>query len=146
MQTLNTVGALCWNELDTGEPQRSVAYYQDLFGYTTQQRDDSPTAHPYTVLMLADVPVAGVLELDNEWPNIIPSKWITYFNVGSLDEALTRVSDLGGMPTVGPVDSPHGRLHLVKDPGGHTLCLVQLEGGLRPSRAVCDLSDPAVDR
>ena len=146
VQTLNTVGALCWNELDTGEPQRSVAYYQHLFGYTTQQRDDSPTAHPYTVLMLADVPVAGVLELDNEWPNIIPSKWITYFNVGSLDEALTRVSDLGGMPTVGPVDSPHGRLHLVKDPGGHTLCLVQLEGGLRPSRAVCDLSDPAVDR
>ena len=32
--------------------------------------------------MLGDVPVAGVLELDNAWPNIIPSKWITYFTVG----------------------------------------------------------------
>ncbi|GAB3834447.1 VOC family protein [Dactylosporangium cerinum] len=142
VQTLNTVGALCWNELDTGEPQRSVAYYQDLFGYTTRHVD-SPTARPYTVLMLGDVPVAGVLELDNEWPNIIPSKWITYFNVGSLDEALTRLPGLGGTATVGPVDSPHGRLHLVKDPGGHTLCLVQLEGGLRPN---APHSPPAVDR
>ncbi|MFG2043503.1 VOC family protein [Dactylosporangium sp. NPDC048998] len=146
VQVLNSVGALCWNELDTGEPARSVAYYRSLFGYTTQQHGDSPTARPYTVLMLGDVPVAGVLELDNEWPNLIPSKWITYFNVASLDEALIQVSALGGMPTVGPVESPHGRLHLVKDPGGHTLCLIQLEGGLRPDSDSSDSCDPAVDR
>ncbi|WDZ83685.1 VOC family protein [Micromonospora cathayae] len=142
VQTLNSVGALCWNELDTGEPARSVAYYQALFGYTTEQRGDSPTARPYTLLMLDDVPVAGVLELDNEWPNLIPSKWITYFAVASLDDALARVTALGGTPTVGPVDSPHGPLHLVKDPGGHTLCLIQLEAGLREHPS----SHPAVNR
>ncbi|MBO4205712.1 VOC family protein [Micromonospora echinofusca] len=132
VQALNSVGALCWNELDTGEPDRSVAYYRSLFGYTVRQRTDTPTGRPYTLLMLGDVPVAGVLELDNAWPNLIPSKWITYFAVASLDDALGRVRDLGGTPTVGPVASPHGRLHLVKDPGGHTLCLIQLQDGLRP--------------
>jgi uncharacterized protein len=142
VQAVNSAGALCWNELDTGEPERSVEYYRALFGYTAQQRGDSPTARPYTVLMLGDVPVAGVLELDNEWPNQLPSKWITYFSVGSLDAALARVTALGGTATVGPVDSPHGRLHLVKDPGGHTLCLIELEGGLRPDHP----SDPAVQR
>ena len=91
--------------------------------------------------MLGDTPVAGVLELDNEWPNLIPSKWITYFSVASLDDAVTRVGALGGMATVGPVDSPYGRLHLIKDAGGHTLCLIQLQGGLREP-----LSNPAVDR
>ncbi|MET7397323.1 VOC family protein [Dactylosporangium sp. NPDC005572] len=145
VEVLNAVGALCWNELDTGEPAASVDYYRALFGYTTQQRDDSPTARPYTVLMLGDVPVAGVLELDNEWPNLIPSKWITYFTVADLDDALARVTALGGQPTVGPVDTPHGRLHLVKDPGGHTLCLIQLEGGLRHDPSD-DPSDRAVRR
>ncbi|MFI7079390.1 VOC family protein [Micromonospora sp. NPDC049903] len=143
VQMLNSVGALCWNELDTGEPDRAVAYYRSLFGYTTQRHGDSPTARPYSLLMLDDVPVAGVLALDNDWPNLIPSKWITYFAVASLDEALRQVVGLGGTPTVGPVDSPHGRLHLVKDPGGHTLCLIQLEGGLRPHHPS---SDPAVTR
>ncbi|GHJ15987.1 VOC family protein [Micromonospora sp. AKA38] len=143
VQALNSVGALCWNELDTGEPAASVAYYRSLFGYTTRQRGDSPTTRPYTLLMLGDVPVAGVLELDNDWPNPIPSKWITYFAVASLDDAVARVAALGGQPTVGPVDSPHGRLHLVKDPGGHTLCLIQLEDGLRPDH---DSLDPAVNR
>ncbi|MEV6709889.1 VOC family protein [Micromonospora wenchangensis] len=143
VQAVNSVGALCWNELDTGEPAEAVAYYRTLFGYTTQQRDDSPTARPYTVLMLADVPVAGVLELDNAWPNPIPSTWVTYFAVASLDDALVRVTALGGKPTVGPVDTPHGRLHLVKDPGGHTLCLIQLDTGLRPDHDSCD---PAVNR
>ncbi|GGM27906.1 VOC family protein [Micromonospora yangpuensis] len=143
VQALNSVGALCWNELDTGEPARSVAYYRSLFGYTTRQHGDSPTARPYTLLMLADTPVAGVLALDNEWPNLIPARWITYFAVASLDDALRQVRALGGTPTVGPVDSPHGRLHLVKDPGGHTLCLIQLEGGLRPKHPS---RPPAVNR
>ncbi|GAA1042686.1 VOC family protein [Virgisporangium ochraceum] len=131
VQVLNAVGALCWNELDTGEPERSVAYYRELFGFTARDHGDSPTAGPYTLLMLGDVPVAGVLELDNQWPNIVPSKWITYFSVADLDAAVARVGALGGMATVGPVDSPYGRLQLVKDVGGHTLCLIQLEGGLR---------------
>ncbi|MDG4771343.1 VOC family protein [Solwaraspora sp. WMMD792] len=132
VQLLNSVGALCWNELNTGEPAASVSYYRSLFGYVTRRTTDTPTARPYTLLMLGDVAVAGVLALDNDWPNLIPAKWITYFAVDSLDDALRRVCALGGTPTVGPVRSPYGRLHLVKDPGGHSLCLIQLDGGLRP--------------
>ncbi|MFY1699836.1 MULTISPECIES: VOC family protein [unclassified Solwaraspora] len=132
VQMLNSVGALCWNELDTGEPAESVTYYRSLFGYATRRTGDTPTSRPYTLLMLDDVAVAGVLALDNEWPNLIPAKWITYFAVACLPQALTQVCALGGTPTVGPVDSPYGPLHLVKDPGGHTLCLIQLDGGLRP--------------
>lgn len=138
VETLNVHGALCWNELDTGEPARSLEYYQRLFGFGSRQRDDSPTSQPYTVLTLDEIPVAGILELDNEWPNLLPSTWITYFAVASLEESLNQVVRLGGTPTVGPVDSPHGRLHLVRDPGGNTLCLIQLEDGLRPDTLSTD--------
>ncbi|GAA3941002.1 VOC family protein [Actinomadura viridis] len=143
VQLLNLPGALCWNELDTGEPEGSVAYYRSLFGYGTESRDDTPTGRPYTVLTLGDVPVAGVLELDSAWPNVVPSRWITYFAVTSLDTAVARAVELGGTATVGPVDGPHGPLHLVKDPGGHTVCLIRLEDGLRPDHVP---SPPAVIR
>ncbi|MER6112871.1 VOC family protein [Streptomyces hirsutus] len=137
VEALNSVGALCWNELNTGEPAKSVSYYQSLFHFGTDQRE-SATSQLYTVLMLGDVPVAGVLELDNEWPNRLPSKWITYFGVASLSEALSRVVDLGGTPGVGPVDSPHGRLQLVRDPVGHAVCLIELKDGLRPANFPTD--------
>ena len=130
-ETLNTPGALCWNELDTGEPAASIAYYQALFGFDTELQH-SVTAQPYTVLKLGDAAVAGVLEMDNDWPNLVPSSWVSYFHVTSLTDAVTRVVDLGGTPSVGPFDTPHGKLHLVRDPEGHTLCLVELRDRLRP--------------
>ena len=132
VQMTNLPGALCWNELNTGEPQKSAAYYRSLFGYGAESRSDSPTGRPYSVLTLDDVPVAGVLEMDNAWPNFVPSKWITYFGVTELGPAIARTADLGGTPTVGPIDSPNGPLHLVKDLGGQTVCLIQLQDGLRP--------------
>lgn len=140
VEALNTPGALCWNELDTGEPAQSIAYYRALFGFTTETQD-SVTAQPYTVLKLDEVAVAGVLQLDNLWPNLVPSTWISYFNVTSLDAAVTRVVDLGGTPSVGPFATPHGKLHLVRDPEGHTLCLVELRDRLRPDNFS---TDPAV--
>lgn len=143
VQMLNLPGALCWNELNTGEPQRSVSYYQSLFGYGTLSRTDTPTGRPYTVLTLDDAPVAGVLEMDNAWPNYVPSRWITYFSVTALDAAVARTVELGGTPVIGPIDGPHGPLHLVKDPAGHTVCLIQLRDGMRPDYVS---SPPAVTR
>lgn len=131
VEALNESGALCWNELDTGEPERSIDYYQALFGFDTEVQL-SPTSQPYTVLKLGEVAVAGVLRLDNDWPNLVPSTWITYFSVASLDDAITRVTELGGTPSVGPFESPHGKLQLIRDPEGHTVCLVELRGRLRP--------------
>lgn len=141
VQLLNLPGALCWNELNTGEPQQSVTYYRSLFGYGTHLRTDTPTGRPYTVLTLDDVPVAGVLELDNAWPNCVPSRWITYFGVTELDAAVAQAVELGGAPLIGPIDGPYGPLHLVKDPAGHTVCLIQLKDRLRP-----DYPSPAVTR
>lgn len=131
VELLNSVGALCWNELDTGSPDGSIAYYQTLFGFLVEHQD-SMTDRPYAVFTLGDVPVAGVLALDDEWPNPMPSRWITYLSVASIRDALDTVVALGGTPTVGPFETPHGPLHLVRDPEGNAICLLQLESGLRP--------------
>lgn len=131
VEALNSPGALCWNELDTGEPEAAAAYYQALFGFDIEMQR-SVTGQPYTVLKLGDVSVAGVLKLDNEWPNIVPSTWVTYFTVASLEDAVAKVVDLGGTPSVGPFDTPHGKLHLVRDAEGNTVCLVELRDLIRP--------------
>ncbi|MFT4008962.1 MAG: VOC family protein [Nocardioidaceae bacterium] len=143
VELLNVASSLCWNELDTGEPEQSIAYYRALFGFEAENLDSS-TNRPYAVLSLQDEPVAGVLALDSEWPNPMPSRWITYLGVSSLNEALDKVVALGGTPTVGPFDSPHGPLHLVRDSGGNPLCLVQLETSLRSGTDPDDPENPAV--
>lgn len=140
VEVLNSPGALCWNELDTGEPEAAVAYYRELFGFDVEVQS-SPTGQPYIVLKLDDVSVAGILKLDNDWPNVVPSTWVTYFTVSSLETAVRRVVELGGTPSVGPFDTPHGKLHLVRDAEGHTVCLVELFDLIRPDTFP---TDPAV--
>lgn len=141
VEALNSPGALCWNELDTGEPEAAVDYYRALFGFSVELQS-SPTEQPYSVLKLGDVSVAGVLKLDNEWPNVVPSTWVTYFTVSSLEAAVGRVVELGGTPSVGPFETPHGKLHLVRDPEGNTVCLVELLDLIRPNTFP---TDPAVN-
>ncbi|MBM9461175.1 VOC family protein [Nocardioides sp. zg-536] len=132
VEALNGRGALCWNELDTGEPEQSLAFYGALFGFASQLHT-SATGRPYRVLTIEDRPVAGLLELESTWPNLLPSKWITYFGVDSLEQAVDRAVALGGTAGRGPLASPYGRLHLVRDSGGHSLCLIELEADLRPA-------------
>lgn len=142
VEALNVDGALCWNELDTGELAASVDFYRRLFGFDAGQRL-SATQRPYTVLSAGEVPVAGVLELDSEWPNVLPSTWIAYFAVPRLAAAVERAVALGGRPSVGPIESPHGRLQLIRDGAGHSVALIELETGLRPSHFP---TNPAVTR
>ncbi|WP_232676205.1 VOC family protein [Nocardioides sp. R-C-SC26] len=133
IESLNTVGALCWNELSTGEPDGSIAFYRELFGFDTR-RDLSPTDQPYTVLTVGeDLPVAGVLELEQVWPNVLPARWLPYLGVADIDAAVESVLALGGALSLGPVRTQHGVLVVVHDPGGNALNLIALETGLRRS-------------
>ena len=132
VEVLDAAGSLCWNELATSDPAQSIAFYRELFGYGTERRE-SPTGRPYTVLQLDDLPVAGVLELEGEWPNVLPARWVPYLSVASIGTAVDRVLALGGATSIGPVGSPYGVLHVVRDPEGNALYLIELEAGLRRS-------------
>ncbi|MGB0099011.1 MAG: VOC family protein [Nocardioides sp.] len=129
VETANTPGSLCWTELSTGEPRASVEFYRGLFGYAAEHRD-SVTGSRYSMLTLDGSPVAGILELESEWPNVLPARWAPYLAVADLSRAVDQVHALGGSQVLGPVSSPHGVFHVVRDAEGHALDLIQLEEDL----------------
>ncbi|CAM3265331.1 VOC family protein [Nocardioides dubius] len=140
--TLNAPGTLCWNELSTGDPAGSTAFYQGLFGFECEERV-SARGQRYTVLSLDGDPVAGLLALESTWPNEIPARWMPYFRVDDLAASVTRVHELSGADLLGPVPSPHGPLHVVEDPDDNPLCLIELTDTLRrDSRADAPTGDP----
>lgn len=130
VQALNSIGSLCWNEISTGDPAGTAAFYGALFGFSAEQLRSS-RGQPYSLLKLDDQPVAGLLSLDSTWPNEIPARWVPYFNVASLADSVERVTSLGGATVLGPVPSPNGPLHVVHDSEENPLYLIELETSLR---------------
>lgn len=130
---LNAPGALCWNELNTPDPQAAVAFYRALFGYTARPLT-SPTGAAYSLLLVDGRPTAGMLALESDWPTVLPARWLTYFAVADLDRTAHRVAELGGSVTLGPLDTPYGALAVVRDPGRAVFCLARLDSALRPIR------------
>lgn len=129
VETANTLGSLCWTELSTGEPAASVDFYRGLFGYRAEHRA-SATGSRYSVLTLDGAPVAGILELESEWPNVLPARWTPYLAVSDLPSSVDRVHELGGSQVIGPVASANGPFHVVRDAEGHAFDLIELESGL----------------
>ncbi|WP_110207651.1 VOC family protein [Nocardioides daejeonensis] len=130
VEALNSIGSLCWNEISTGDPAGTAAFYGALFGFTADLLRSS-TGQPYSVLKLDGQPVAGLLTLESAWPNELPARWVPYFNVATLADAIDRVVSLGGASVIGPVSSPNGTLHVVHDSEENPLYLIELESSLR---------------
>lgn len=130
VQALNSVGSLCWNEISTGNPTESASFYRELLGFSVEHQR-SAMGQPYSLLKLDDQPVAGLLSLESAWPNVMPARWVPYFSVASLRDAVDRVAELGGYSLLGPVASPNGSLNVVRDAEENSLYLIELEATLR---------------
>jgi predicted enzyme related to lactoylglutathione lyase len=56
----------------------------------------------------------------------VPSNWLSYISVEDADAAAARARELGGTVVAGPMDvMEHGRMAVVRDPGGATFALWQ---------------------
>jgi predicted enzyme related to lactoylglutathione lyase len=101
------IGAPCWIELFTSDPDRSRTFY-----------------HQYTTLGEGDGALAGVMDASGFLPEGVPSKWYVYVAVADTDAALERVVELGGAVVMPAEDTPYGRLAEVTDPTGAAFKLV----------------------
>jgi len=122
---VNEPGALCWNELLTDEAEVAQAFYSGLFGWTadTQSTGDAP----YTTFMNAEHPVAGMMQIQDEW-GPVPPNWLPYFAVADCDGDVERARGVGARVLVGPLDIPHvGRFASFHDPQGAAFSIIKLE-------------------
>jgi uncharacterized protein len=108
-------GRFVWRDLMTTDPEKAKAFYGALFGWTTKPMDMGDFT--YEILANGGEDFGGVVALDPS--HGIPSHWISYIHVPSVDEACATAARLGGTVPVEPTDIPGiGRFAVIGDPQG----------------------------
>lgn len=127
---VGTPGAPCHFELQTRDYERSVAFYEHVFGWKSEPVSDTPELR-YTVLDVGDGEGAGIMDAGDSLPDGVPAHWTIYFAVDDAEQAMAEVARLGGS-TVRPFeDTPYGRIGTVADPNG-TQFMLRSDNLIRP--------------
>src|SRR5262249_45046700 len=117
-------GAPSWHELHTSAYDKSLAFYQKVFGWKTQTVGDSPEFR-YTLLVDGDQQLAGVMDATAWLPPGVPAVWSIYFSVENADDTLQQIERLGGTVVQAAETTPYGRLATATDPTGAQFRLQQ---------------------
>jgi predicted enzyme related to lactoylglutathione lyase len=122
---LNEPGALCWTELTTTDTKAAEQFYTQLFGWSPKH--SAPGAPmEYTEFSVAGTPSIGMMAKPADMPAHIPSYWMPYFQVTSVDASASKAKELGGKAMVGPQDIPGtGRFAILADPQGAMFAVFQ---------------------
>lgn len=117
-------GTFCWPELATTDSDSAKSLYGVLFGWTLEDQPSAP-GMTYTIARLAGKDVAALYALDPAQRALgVPPHWSCYAAVANADESALRVRVLGGTVVAAPFDvGENGRMAIVRDPQGATLCL-----------------------
>jgi predicted enzyme related to lactoylglutathione lyase len=123
---VNEPGALCWNELITGNRERAAAFYGAVMGWSSRTNQMGPMT--YTEFMTGERAIAGMMEMAGVTP-----QWNVYFAVNDADATLTAARALGASILQPAMDLPDvGRFATLADPQGAAFSVVQLPARRRP--------------
>ena len=121
-QPAPTNGAFCWNELASADPEKSVAFYSEIGGFTAKAMDMGPMG-TYHVLESGGAPRAGIMK--QSMPGQ-PHAWLPYVQVAKADATAEKAKKLGATVVVPPTDIPNvGRFAILVDPRGVALGVLQ---------------------
>jgi predicted enzyme related to lactoylglutathione lyase len=111
-------GAPVWFQLLTSDYTGAVGFYEDVFGWQTRVRSDTPEFRD-TVLTAGGEDFAGIVAAsDGDLAAGEPGRWEVFFRVADTDAALSTVVGLGGTVLRAAADTPFGRLAEAADPTG----------------------------
>ncbi len=128
--TMNPVSAnsFAWNEIATRNTDAVSAFYCALFGWTAELAD---CTEGYTVFSMGEHPIAGMIEMDDKWPEDAPTHWGAYIYVEDVDGTAEKVSDAGGSICCEPMDAGEGgRMAVLTDPTGAVISLYKGGDGM----------------
>lgn len=124
-QIVNEPGTLGWNELQCRSKDAALPFYVSVFGHEPEEM--AGAFGEYTVLKIGGDVVAGIVEINEMWPDDVPAHWHVYFVVADADAAAQRVKELGGEVHVDPFDVEGiGRMSVVSDANGTHFSVMQL--------------------
>jgi uncharacterized protein len=120
-----------WAELNARGFNKAEPFYKKLFGWGEKKSPMGEGQPEYTEFQLGGTSIAGGTEMNEMVPAQVPSYWLVYFNVDSVDKAFDKVLAEGGKEMLSPMDMPGGRFAIVSDPEGAAFGLLKMEA---PSR------------
>ncbi|MBF6172146.1 VOC family protein [Nocardia blacklockiae] len=104
-----------WVDLFTADPDRAIAFYGELLGWTAER--SGPEMGGYIIFSKDGKPVAGGMR--NEGGADGPDRWTVYLNSPDAQATADAVTANGGQVTMPPMDvADQGRMAVVTDPGG----------------------------
>ncbi len=117
---VNTVGAMCWNELLTRDAESAKAFYSAILGW--EYYGDEHYIH----ITNRGRNNGGILQID-ERHGELPPMWMVYFHVEDIDAAMKQVEALGGKVVTQKMEAPDtGWFTVIEDPAGAVFYIMQL--------------------
>ncbi len=123
---VNEVNTFCWAELQTRDPEAAKLFYQAVLDWEYEVEEKPPY---YITGKVKGHYNCGIFDMSQvEMPAEIPSSWVVYFNVQSLDDSIHQVKSLGGnLLMEAPMTIEAGRFTTIADPQGAVLVLIELK-------------------
>ncbi len=120
MNPLATHGAPSWAELLAGDVEEAVAYYSNLFGWTSTPLETAGGG--YHVMQARGVNVGGIMAVPNA---MVPPMWCYYVTVDNVDRIAAKAEATGATIIVPVTDAPGvGRFCGFTDPQGAYLAVI----------------------
>lgn len=124
---VNEPNTWTWNDLATRDPQKAIAFYREMFGWSFDE-----VGPGYWSISRDPLLIGGMRTMDQDPPQT-PPNWMPYFVVEDIEQATGRIGDLGGNIIVPPREVPAGRFAVFNDPAGAFSALFEMgpEGAAR---------------
>lgn len=114
-------GMFCWEELMSTDPEASVKFYKEVYGFGSEAVDMGPMG-TYTLLKRGDMNLCGIMKQPPDAPQM--THWLSYIAADDVDATTERAEKLGGQVFVKPMDIPNiGRFSVIQDPAGTVFAL-----------------------
>lgn len=115
-------GAFYWNELMTREPEKAMAFYGDVLGWSFSEFPMEDGTRYWVAMDGDDMPVGGVFCMAGPHFEDVPEHWLAYVSVDDVDGRCALVTPQGGKLLRSPFDVPGvGRVGIVADVNGAAL-------------------------
>ncbi len=133
------LGAPCWIDLYSSDPDRAEAFYGEVFGWTAEHTGEEFGG--YVNFRHRDVLIAGMMRNDGSAGT--PDVWSTYLAVADVKAATEAAVTAGGQALLEPIQVGElGSMGLVADPGGAAVGLWQ-PGAHRGYGLIAEAGAPA---
>jgi len=118
-------GSIFFNELNTWDPQKAMAFYGRTLGWTFDEMPGQG-GHAYILAKSGEAVVAGIFTYTSPFFDGAQDFWLTYIAVDDIDRRCEAARAAGAHVRRPPFDVPgFGRIAVLDDATGVTLAFIQ---------------------